>query len=479
MVGLAETREDYAKKGFTPAIMARGFAQLAQEHGMPFDTSVRSAVPATVPACKEIVAVREHGGAELAGRLLRQLRLQQMTTTNVLDTPEALNGAAEAAGIDRATLDAWVADPSTEEALRADMAAARTPDAASLQLTDRLAKWEGGWRYTCPSLVLEADGALVGVPGFQPGKSYDVAQANIAPELERAEPGTDPVEILAWAGEPLATAEVAAIMERPLDETRTACSRPLPPSTRWAPTASGLSSTRARGAARTTVDAPSVMGCTEPSDGVACSTSRTGSQVRESLTAPLTTHRSIHASSFPRRAARRPRRYCGRWPAMAADSPLTVTSTGKKGTLLLGSPTTFTLKGTFPAITPTLDGNTRLRAIEAKLPDTLVFNPKAVKPCSTLAFMANGPTACSTASKIGTATLIAAARRRRSRVTSPRRLISTTAPASPCSPTSTSTSRRRSRRRSSASSAARSTLATTRPPLRPTASRCTSRSPRR
>ncbi len=41
-------------------------------------------------------------------------------------------------------------------------------------------------------------------------------------------------------------------------------------------------------------------------------------------------------------------------PAMAADAPLTVTSTGKKGTLLLGSPTTFTLKGTFPSITPTL-----------------------------------------------------------------------------------------------------------------------------
>lgn len=207
---------------------------------MPFDTSVRSAVPATVPACKEIVAVREHGGAELAGRLLRQLRLQQMTTTNVLDTPEALNGAAEAAGIDRATLDAWVADPSTEEALRADMAAARTPDAASLQLTDRLAKWEGGWRYTCPSLVLEADGSLVGVPGFQPGKSYDVALANLAPELERAEPGTDPVEILAWAGEPLATAEVAAIMERPLDETRTALQsstateRPLGTDSLWA-----------------------------------------------------------------------------------------------------------------------------------------------------------------------------------------------------------------------------------------------------
>lgn len=95
-------------------------------------------------------------------------------------------------------------------------------------------------------------------------------------------------------------------------------------------------------------------------------------------------------------------------PAMAADAPLTVTSTGKKGTLLLGSPTTFTLKGTFPSITPTLDGNTRLRAIEAKLPDTLVFNPKAVKPCSTPAFVANGPSACSSASKIGSATLIAA-----------------------------------------------------------------------
>ncbi len=260
MVGLAETREDYAKKGLTPEIMARGFAQLAQEHGMPFDTSVRSAVPATVPACKEIVAAREHGGAELAGRLLRQLRLQQMTTPNVLDTPEALGGAAEAAGIDRTTLDAWVAEPSTEEALRADMAAARTPDAASLQLTDRLAKWEGGWRYTCPSLVLEADGTVIGVPGSSPARattwpsptSHRSSSApSRAPTPRRSSPGQ--ASHLPRPRWPPSWSAHWTKRGRPLR-------RPLPPSTRWEPTAYGRFSTRARGVACTSAYAPSVMG---------------------------------------------------------------------------------------------------------------------------------------------------------------------------------------------------------------------------
>lgn len=94
-------------------------------------------------------------------------------------------------------------------------------------------------------------------------------------------------------------------------------------------------------------------------------------------------------------------------PAMAADAPLTVSSSGKKGTLLLGSPTTFKLNGTFPTIAPTQDGNQRLKSIEAKLPDSLVFNPKATKPCSTASFIANGPTACPASSKLGTTKLLA------------------------------------------------------------------------
>jgi len=71
----------------------------------------------------------------------------------------------------------------------------------------------GGHRYTCPSyeLVRSPDGASLSAPGFQPTLAYEVAIANLAPELTRREDPESVAEVLEWAGEPLATAEVAAV----------------------------------------------------------------------------------------------------------------------------------------------------------------------------------------------------------------------------------------------------------------------------
>lgn len=220
MVGLAESREEYAAKGLTPEMIAAGYANFASDPGMPFDTSERDAVPATVPACRAIVAAREHGGADLGDALLRQLRLQGMVHAQLIDDPATVQAAADAAGISAADLEQWTADPATEQALRADMDAARHPSEAAIQLSNKLARWDGGWRYTCPSLVIESDGHSVVAPGFLPALAYDIAFANAAPGLERADAATDPLEVLAWAGTPLATLEVAAVMELSRDEAR-------------------------------------------------------------------------------------------------------------------------------------------------------------------------------------------------------------------------------------------------------------------
>lgn len=220
MVVLATSREEYAAKGLTPDMIKQGYEQFSKDPGMPFDLSDRSAVPATLPACREVVAVREHASKELADALLRQLRLQGMVHANVIDELHALREASHAAGIDSADLDHWAADPATEAALTADMEAARHPTAAAIQLSNKLARWEGGWRYTCPSLVIESDEGTTVAPGFLPALAYDIAFANAAPGLERADAATDPLEVLAWAATPLATAEVAAVMEISRDEAR-------------------------------------------------------------------------------------------------------------------------------------------------------------------------------------------------------------------------------------------------------------------
>lgn len=220
MVVLASSREEYAAKGLTPELIKSTYEQFAADPGMPFDTSLRGAVPATLPACREVVAAREHGSPELADTLLRQLRLQGMVHGNLIDELHTLREASHAAGIPSEDLDHWAADPSTAEALTADMQAARRPSEAAIQLSNKLARWEGGWRYTCPSLVIETDDHTIVAPGYLPALAYDVAFANAAPGLERADAATDPLEVLAWAGTPLATLEVAAVMEISRDEAR-------------------------------------------------------------------------------------------------------------------------------------------------------------------------------------------------------------------------------------------------------------------
>ena len=86
---------------------------------------------------------------------------------------------------------------------------------AARVLDDRLANWSGGRRYTCPSYEVErvSDGVRISVPGFQPFAAYDVLLANLVPDLGRRGEPVGVQEVLAWAGFPLATHEVAEICE--------------------------------------------------------------------------------------------------------------------------------------------------------------------------------------------------------------------------------------------------------------------------
>ena len=63
------------------------------------------------------------------------------------------------------------------------------------------------------------------VPGFQPWAAYEVALANVAPGLERRDPPTDVTELLRWAGTPLASKEVAVVMDTDVQAAREALGR--------------------------------------------------------------------------------------------------------------------------------------------------------------------------------------------------------------------------------------------------------------
>ncbi len=220
LVGLSDSPEHYLEMGFTPERQSAAFRRIAHDHGMPIDTAVRPRMAASVPACRAVVAARLNA-PDRTRRLLRRLRVRHFSG-ELLDDPATIEGAAADAGIAVADLHLWMLESATEEALVADMEAARRPMPAALVLDDRLANWSGGRRYTCPSYEMErlSDGVRISIPGFQPFAVYDVVTANLVPGIRRADPPASVEEVLRWTGTPLATKEVAVVRDIPLDVAR-------------------------------------------------------------------------------------------------------------------------------------------------------------------------------------------------------------------------------------------------------------------
>ena len=220
MVVLAERVQDNAARGFTPEMVAETSERIAREHRMPIDTRIRPRVSATLPACRAVVAARVRApGREHA--LMRALQIRNFSG-ELLDDPDTVDGAATDAGIDPMDLYHWERDPAVLAELEEDMRLARQPLAPARVLDHKLANWSGGRRYTCPSYEMRRlmDDVRISVPGFQPFATYDVVSANLVPgENRRPEPGSVE-EVLRWAGEPLATQEVAVVCCISFEEAR-------------------------------------------------------------------------------------------------------------------------------------------------------------------------------------------------------------------------------------------------------------------
>ena len=213
MVVLAEDPQEYLDKGLTVEKFAAGLAMIAREHGMPIDTSLRPRIAATAPACRAVVAARLHA-PQAEAALLRAFRVRCMSG-DPLDEPATVRNAAADVGLDPDELERWCAEHEVERTMRADMADAREPISAARVLDERLANWSGGRRYTCPSyeIVRRSDGVRIAVPGFQPFAAYDVVLANLVPGTGRRARPESVREVLEWAGEPLATREVAVVCD--------------------------------------------------------------------------------------------------------------------------------------------------------------------------------------------------------------------------------------------------------------------------
>lgn len=204
---------------FTPERLSEVLGWFQARFGMPIDATPKRA-SASVHACRAVVATRLHA-PERTEAILRRLRVRVMAG-GLLDDPELIAAAAADAGIDPDDLAAWTAEDEVERALRDDMRLARSPSPVALALNHKLADAGGGRRYTAPSYVISRldDGRTIDVPGFNAVEGYEAAIANLAPEIERRPKPESVEELLAWAGEPLATAEVATVCQLDADEAR-------------------------------------------------------------------------------------------------------------------------------------------------------------------------------------------------------------------------------------------------------------------
>ncbi len=212
---------DVPAEDHTPEEISAGYRKLAMEFGMPIDWSERVRVAPSVHACRAVVAVRLRWPDREAA-MLRRLRVLNFAG-ELLDDSDTLELAAEQAGLPVAELAEWAAAGEVEAALQADMEAARSPSPASRAQDYKLGGHDEERRYTCPSYELLRStnpppdwptAMRVDLPGFRPVEAYEAAIANLAPELTRRPDPETPAEVLAWAGVPLATAEVAAVMDR-------------------------------------------------------------------------------------------------------------------------------------------------------------------------------------------------------------------------------------------------------------------------
>jgi predicted DsbA family dithiol-disulfide isomerase len=219
MIVLSEQSSSYEERGLSREMVASNAIRLRKLYGMPMLTEPRERLGSTREACRAYVGARMHD-RDRADALLRALRRRSFSEGAELDDVETIRGAAGDAGIDAAAVDAWLSDDAVDAQLRSDMADTRDPLPEARSLAHRLSKSNGNLRYSTASAVFERGSSRVVMPGFQPFAVYEVAMANVAPDVERRNAPADVDEILDWAPYALATAEVAELRGVGIDEAR-------------------------------------------------------------------------------------------------------------------------------------------------------------------------------------------------------------------------------------------------------------------
>ena len=220
-IGLAEDASLYEERGYTPVMMADRM-EMFRQFGMPFTQGPRARLTGTARACRALHAVRlASPGDEITA--FRALQFGWFTTRMLMDEDDNIAAAlGRVPRLDVPAVMAMIDTPEVEEAYQADRAEARTAAGSPTEFQGKAANTDGAVRYTAPSLIFRAGGAMLEAGGFQPMEAYDVIVANLDPTgSRRGVPEERPEDVLAEFPLGLTTQEVAEVMrtdiEQPLD----------------------------------------------------------------------------------------------------------------------------------------------------------------------------------------------------------------------------------------------------------------------
>jgi predicted DsbA family dithiol-disulfide isomerase len=211
LIGLTESSEQYARRGYTPLRGALG--QLSfRRYGMPFAPEPKARLSATARACRAVVATRlDHPGREWA--VFRAIQLANFTGPLVLEDDDMLREVlSEVEGVDADAIIAALDSPEVTEAYEADKAKTRKAAGSAAELQGKTATTDGPVRFTAPSIVFQSNGTSLVAGGFQPVEAYDILVANLDPTLTRKAPPETPEPLLEAFPGGLTTQEVAALM---------------------------------------------------------------------------------------------------------------------------------------------------------------------------------------------------------------------------------------------------------------------------
>ena len=211
LIGLTESSEQYAQRGYTTLRGALGQLNF-RRYGMPFAPAPKPRLSATARACRAVVAARLTApGSEWAA--FRALQLANFTGPLVLEDDAGLRDALSAVpDVDAAAVIEALDSDAVTEAYEADKALTRTAGGSATELQGKAGNSDGRVRYTAPSIIFTTNGSRLEAGGFQPVEAYDLIIANLDPTLARQAPPETPEPLLAHFPGGLTTQEVAACL---------------------------------------------------------------------------------------------------------------------------------------------------------------------------------------------------------------------------------------------------------------------------